>query len=168
MQLARKPRWRPLYHLEQAAHPVRKLFDILDAQRQRRPPMRTEDVYQERCRPPVHVLEQQRGTARLDHAVRDLGDLEIGVDRRRDPFQLSPLFEERNELAQVLEAHRAPAPSDASLRSVEDRSSRNSDSGISLNIPWTSAGTATSPSVLNSSPSTRPATRNEHPSSRIS
>ncbi len=53
------------------------------------------------CCRALRVLEQERGPARLDDAVDDLGDLEVGVDLGRDAPQLALALEERDPLAEV-------------------------------------------------------------------
>ena len=58
----------------------------------------------------LDLLEQERRPARLDDAVGDLGDLEIGVDLGRDADELTLALEERDPLAQVGDrrGHRGP------------------------------------------------------------
>ena len=47
------------------------------------------------------LLEEQRRPARLDDAIGDLGDLEVGVDLGGDALQLALALEERDPLAEV-------------------------------------------------------------------
>ena len=49
----------------------------------------------------LRILEQKRRPAGLDDAIRDLGDLEIGVDLGGDADELPFLLEERDPFAQV-------------------------------------------------------------------
>jgi hypothetical protein len=49
----------------------------------------------------LDVLEQQRGPSGLDRAVRDLGDLELGIDLGADANELTLALEERDPCAQV-------------------------------------------------------------------
>ena len=49
----------------------------------------------------AHVLEEQRRPARLDDAVGDLGDFQLGGDGRADALKLPALLQQRHELAQV-------------------------------------------------------------------
>ena len=65
------------------------------------------------CLRALRVLEQERRPAGLDDAVDDLGDLEVGIDLRRDALQLALALEERDPLAEVF---RRAATARVSLR----------------------------------------------------
>src|SRR6185437_16479117 len=58
----------------------------------------------------AHVLEEQRWPARLDDAVGDLGDFELGGDGRGDALKLALLLQKRHEVAQILKRHAVPLP----------------------------------------------------------
>jgi hypothetical protein len=49
----------------------------------------------------LRVLEQQRRASRLDHAVDDLGHLEMRVDLGGDAPKLALALEQRDPFAQV-------------------------------------------------------------------
>ncbi len=88
-------------HVEHVAELGRGIVEPLDAERETHAPLAAELVDQERVLGALRVLEQQRRTARLDDAVDDLGDLEVGVDLGRDAAKLALALEERDPLAEV-------------------------------------------------------------------
>jgi len=47
------------------------------------------------------LLEKQRGTARLQHAVADLGHLESRIDLHGDALQLAHALELREKVAKI-------------------------------------------------------------------
>ena len=69
--------------------------------RQAHAPLGAELVDEKRVLRALRVLEEERRPARLDDAIRDLGDLEVGVDLGRDAPQLALALEERDPLAEV-------------------------------------------------------------------
>src|SRR5207344_2262295 len=62
---------------------------------------RAEQVAEDRHRVALGLFEQQRRTARLEHAVADLGHFEPRVDGGGDALQLAAAFELREEIAEV-------------------------------------------------------------------
>ena len=65
----------------------------------------------------IQLLEDRGQLRRIDAPVkRDLRDLELALDGRLDPSELSPIFQELHELPQVLEAHRITMPRTAQAR----------------------------------------------------
>jgi hypothetical protein len=89
---------------------------------QAHPPLAAELVDEERVLRALRVLEEERRPAGLDDAVRDLGDLDVGVRLR--PMmrsQLACALEERDPLAEGLEVdcvHGARQSMDASAYST--------------------------------------------------
>src|SRR6185295_3470703 len=80
----------------------------LHTHRARNPLRRAEEVAEDGNRPArrrakvaLGMLEQERGPARLQHTVAQLGHLELRVDRQRDALQLAAAFELREEIAEV-------------------------------------------------------------------
>ena len=51
------------------------------------------------------LFEQQRGAAPLDGAVGEFGDLQDGIDLKRDALQLAILFQSADEVAQISIGH---------------------------------------------------------------
>ena len=91
--------------LEDLAELLGEVVELLDAEGEAHPPLGAELVDQERVRGALRVLEQEGRPAGLDDAIRDLGDLEVGVDLGGDADELALLLEEGDPLAQV--GHRA-------------------------------------------------------------
>ena len=50
----------------------------------------------------LRILEEQRGASRLDRAVDDLGDLEVGVDLGGDAHELALALEDGDPVAEVV------------------------------------------------------------------
>ena len=89
-------------HVEDVAELRRRVVELLDPEREAHAPLAAELVDQERVLRAFRVLEEQRRPARLDDAIGDLGDLEVGVGLGRDAPQLALALEERDPLAEVL------------------------------------------------------------------
>jgi len=53
----------------------------------------------------LELFEQQRGAALLDGAVGQFGDLQGGIDLKRDALQLAILFQRADEVAQIPIGH---------------------------------------------------------------
>src|SRR4029450_3194574 len=85
---------------------VAQLVEALDAQRPRHALLAAEEVDHHGDVVAAHVLEEQRRSNPLDHAVGDLGDLQLAGDGRADALQLPALFQQREKLAQVRKRHR--------------------------------------------------------------
>jgi hypothetical protein len=51
----------------------------------------------------LRPLEEECGPLRLDDAVDDLRDLEVGVDLRRDAYELALALEERDPVPEILQ-----------------------------------------------------------------
>ncbi len=88
-------------HVEHVAELGRRVVELLDAESEAHAPLAAELVDQERILRPFRVLEQERRPARLDDAVDDLGDLEVGVDLGGDAPKLALALEERDPLAEI-------------------------------------------------------------------
>jgi hypothetical protein len=73
----------------------------LDPEREAHAPLGAELVDEQRVLRALRALEQERRTAGLDHAIGDLGDLEVGVDLGGDAPQLAFALEERDPLAEI-------------------------------------------------------------------
>ena len=97
--LLAEPFWR--LHVEDVAELGRDVVEPLDAERHAHALLRAELVDEQRMLGALGVLEQKRRAARLHDAIGDLGDLEVGVDLRRDASQLARALEERDPLAEV-------------------------------------------------------------------
>ena len=76
---------------------------VVDAERERHPPLGAELVDEERVLGALRVLEQQRRPAGLDGAIDDLRDLEIGIDLGGDANELTLALEQRDPIAEVLQ-----------------------------------------------------------------
>ena len=87
-------------HLEHVAEPPPRLVQALDPERETHPPLGPELVDQQRMAG-LRVLEEQRGPAGLDDAIRDLGDLEVRVDLGRDADELALALEKRDPVAEI-------------------------------------------------------------------
>src|SRR5439155_12582238 len=98
------PLWR--LHVEDVGELGGCVVEPLDPEREAHAPLRPELVDQERIRRAARLLEEERGPARLDDAVRDLGDLEVGVDLRGYAQQLAVALEEGDPVTQILCWHR--------------------------------------------------------------
>ena len=72
-------------------------------ERQFRTPGGAEQVGRQAELRAAHVREQQRGTARRDHAAMDLGNLEVRIDRRFHGDDVVVVVETVDELTKVLE-----------------------------------------------------------------
>jgi hypothetical protein len=90
-----------LAHLAQRALPVVAAL----AHAQRHPLGRAEEVGEHRHRMALGVLEQDRRAAGAQHAVADLGHLEVRVDLGLDPLELAEAFQLGDEVTQVGVAH---------------------------------------------------------------
>ena len=88
-------------HVEDVAELRRRVVERLDAERQAHAPLGAELVDEERVLRALRVLEEERRPARLDDAVGDLGDLEVGVGLDGDAPQLALALEERDPLAEI-------------------------------------------------------------------
>ena len=72
-------------HVEDVAELRRGVVELLDAERHAHALLGAELVDEERMLRSLRLLEEERRPAGLDHAVGDLGDLEIGVGLGLDP-----------------------------------------------------------------------------------
>ena len=77
------------------------VVEPVDAEREAHPPLGAELVDEERQPRALDVLEEERRPARLDDPIRDLRDLELGVDLRNDAHELVLALEERDPFAEV-------------------------------------------------------------------
>src|SRR5206468_2545065 len=94
--------------------------ELLDAEGEAHSPLGAELVDQERMLCSLRPLEEQRRSARLDGAVDDLGDLEVGIDLGRDADELALALEQRDPVAEILHRHGENLPQ------LRDRSTRRS------------------------------------------
>ena len=88
-------------HFEHQAELGGRVVETVDSEGQAHAPLGAELVDEERVPRTLRVLEEKRRSSRLDDAIGDLGDLEIGIDLGGDTPQLALLLEERNPLAEV-------------------------------------------------------------------
>jgi len=79
--------------------------DGVGAHPQRHAARRAEQVREHRNRVPFRLLEEDRGTARAQHAVADLGHLEARIHLGGNALQLAELLELGDEVAQIVVTH---------------------------------------------------------------
>ena len=91
--------------LQERAQGSRVLLEVVYTQGQRHPGPRAVRVDEQREARPTHALEQQRGATRLGGAIGDRGELEVRVDRARDPHQLASRLQRLQEVPCAVEAH---------------------------------------------------------------
>ncbi len=92
-------------HLEHLAHLPADVVEALDAEGEAHPPLRAELIDQQWVLRAFRALEEERRAARLDDAVDDLGDLEIGVDLGLHAHELTLALEQRDPLTQIADGH---------------------------------------------------------------
>ena len=106
-------------HVEDVAELRGRVVELLDAEREAHAPLGAELVDEERVLRALRVLEEERRPARLDDAIGDLGDLEVGIGLDRDTPKLAlalgrPFHEEgAGVLDQKVLSLRAAAPAAA-------------------------------------------------------
>ena len=57
-------------------------------------------------RPRVGFSNSSAGPPRTNDALHDAGDLEVRIDRRRDPLEVAVAFERGQELLQIAKGHK--------------------------------------------------------------
>src|SRR3954471_19355494 len=95
----------PRLHLEHVRDPLRGVVELLDAEGEAHSPLGAKLVDQERMLCSLRPPKEQPGSARLDGAVDDLGDLEVGIDLGRDADELALALEQRDPVAEILHRH---------------------------------------------------------------
>jgi hypothetical protein len=88
-------------HLEDVAEPLRDRVERRRVEGHRHALLRPELVDQQRPVGALDVLEEQRRPAALHDTIVDLGDLELGIDFRRNAHKLALALEQGDPLAQV-------------------------------------------------------------------
>ncbi len=88
-------------HVEHVAELRRRVVQLVDAECHAHAALGAELVDEERVLRALRLFEQERRPAGLHDAIRDLRDLEVGIDLRCDPAELARALEERDPVAEI-------------------------------------------------------------------
>ena len=92
--------------VEDRRETVGDLLDVVDTASELDAPQTPECVAQDRHLGTLDVLEEERRADRLADSIRDLANLELGVDLDRNAAKFAFGFESGDEVAEVLVGHR--------------------------------------------------------------
>ena len=90
-----------LFQISEQLAELAQRLDRIASHAERHAARRAEEVREHRDRMAFRLLEQERGTAGLQHAVADFGDLEPRIDFDAHALQLTEPLELREKSAQV-------------------------------------------------------------------